>query len=229
MMPDEDENLYHDDPHSMDIVGEVEDTKIINGGEGSGEPEGHPYHGNQWNGSLETKTYSMSDSKKMVERQKFSESLVERFPPKTEWKDPRAYEIAEIAAHSFSSNGTQMVTAEDKDGKIQGIVSFYPDPDGVNITYIASTGTVHHVGTDLLKKAIDSNPGKDVNLYADPGAKTYYSHLGMHMVDDGGVGRGATFHWSQEEAHRFSSMPKETMNTVSRLLSMISNVEGSKM
>jgi hypothetical protein len=159
---------------------------------------------------------------KMSQRQKLSESIVDKFPPKDQWKDGRAYEIAEIAAHSFSSNGTQLIAAEDKEGKIQGLVSFYPDQDGVNITYIASTGNVHHSGTDLLKKAIDSNPGKDVNLYADPGAKTYYAHLGMHMVDDGGEGRGATFHWSSDEAAKFSSIPKETMNIVSRLLSMIS-------
>jgi hypothetical protein len=198
---------------------------ILNGGRGSGEPEGHEFHGNQWDG-LSTKTYKMTDSMKMSQRQKLSESIVDRFPPKDQWKDGRAYEIAEIAAHSFSSNGTQLVTADDKDGKVAGLISFYVDPDGVNITYLASTGSTKHVGTDLLKKSIDMNPGKDINLYADPGAKTYYAYLGMHMVDDGGNGRGATYHWSSEEAKKFSSIPKETMNRIMNLLSM---VEGSDM
>ena len=199
---------------------------IVNGGEGSGEHEGHEFRGNQYDGQS-TKTYKMTDSMKMSQRQKLSESIVDGFPPKSEWKDPRAYEIAEIAAHSFSSNGTKLVTSNDKDGKMTGLVSFYVDPDGVNITYLASTGTVKHVGTDLLKKAIDMNPGKDVNLYADPGAKTYYGHLGMHMVDDGGEGRGATYHWSADEAKKFASIPKETMNKIMNLLSLV--LEGSKM
>jgi hypothetical protein len=196
-------------------------TKISCGGQGSGDVSGHEFHGNQYSDSLSTKTYQMTDSMKMPQRQRLSESIIERFPPKDQWKDGRAYEIAEIAAHSFSSNGTQLVTADDKDGKVAGLISFYVDPDGVNITYLASTGQVHHVGTDLLKKSIDMNPGKDVNLYADPGAKTYYGHLGMHLVDDGGEGRGATYHWSADEAQKFSSIPKETMNTISRILSMI--------
>jgi hypothetical protein len=72
------------------------------------------------------------------------------------------------------------------------------------------------------------NPGKDVNLYADPGAKTYYQYLGMHMIDDGGEGRGATYHWSADEAKKFSSIPKETMNRIVNLLSLVKLVHGGE-
>lgn len=138
---------------------------------------------------------------------------MKKFPVKEDWKNPRAYEIAEIAAHSFSSNGTNLIVAEEKStGTGEGLITYYPDPDGVNITYLASVGDYRHVGEDLLKKVIDRNPGKDVNLYADPGAKTYYTHLGLEMTQDSGEGNGAVFRWPAEKAAAFAKGGREIVN-----------------
>jgi len=198
-------------PEIQNVKTKVEHLKaMVHGGPGSGRyPAGS---GNQNVPKLSTRTIDMTDNIPLSTRLKVTESITKRFPTKEEWKDPYAYDIAQIAAHAFSGRGNQMITADSPDGTLEGLVAFYVDEDGLNVTALASTGKYHHTGTELLSKAIGIAPGLPVTLYSAAGAKSFYEHLGMEMIEDSGGGNGAIFYWNKDEAMEFAALPREMVH-----------------
>lgn len=144
--------------------------------------------------------------------EKQSREIIKSMPPKEEWANPRGREIAELAAMAHGTGMTTDVATNDSDG-FEGIIAHYNDADGVNITYLASVGKTKGVGSDLLKKVIEANPNKDINLFADPGAVTYYQHIGMEQLS-GDEEKGGVFRWAAKDAKAFADKGTEKINKI---------------
>ena len=185
------------------------------GGAGSGRyPKGsgsNEVRGTSSSKPLSMKTLNMDQNtqpKSTLEKQ--SREIIASMPAREEWANPRGREIAELAA---MAHGTGMTTnvAQDENGTFEGIIAHYNDADGVNITYLASVGKTKGVGSDLLKKTIEANVGKDINLFADPGAVTYYQHIGMEQLS-GDEEKGGVFRWAAKDAKAFADKGTEKIN-----------------
>ena len=118
-----------------------------------------------------------------------------------------------------SEPSASVMTAKDRDGKIQGIVLFTVSEHDqtpkktLDIDFLASTGKVHHTGTELFSKAVQQNPGIPVRILADGGAKTFYAGLGMELIQGKTEGTGpAWYEWSAKEAAHFAAKKRDVVN-----------------
>lgn len=174
--------------------------------------------GNAPLGDVTLDTHDTSRMSYMQEKE-IADSIRAEMPPKEDWSNPRGHEIADMALSGFGGRGSMLTVARNEDGEFEGLAKYFlwappfaPENPKIKIQFIASVGDMKHVGTDMLSKIIEKNPGRAVELEADAGAKGFYRHIGMTEDKDFGDGKEGLYSWTADEAAAFADKPRAHIN-----------------